>query len=42
MLNLVISSKKTGSAVVEFATVKAAVSLAEDLRFTLLGSLEVD
>lgn len=29
MLNLLISSRKTGSAVVEFATVKAAVSLAE-------------
>ena len=29
MLNLLISSRKTGSAVVEFATVKAAVSLVE-------------
>lgn len=27
MLNLLISSRKTGSAVVEFATVKAAVSV---------------
>jgi len=29
VLNLLISSRKAGSAVVEFATVKAAVSLVE-------------
>lgn len=34
VLNLVLSSKKAGTAVVEFATVKAAVSSAWDLGAT--------